>query len=123
MISEQFFFLFFGLSRPSMAKNDVRMKFFFFFFSFKKFFFECSSSIWAEMMLDRIFFFLFFDLSWPSSTRNDARMKFFYFFLFYFIFFISMFSTCFMLYSICLCAPCHVCVPSPRLCLSCHVPL
>ena len=33
----------------------------------------------------------------------------------------SMFSTCFMLSSMCLCAPCHVCVPRPRLCLSCHV--
>ena len=33
----------------------------------------------------------------------------------------SMFSTWFILSSICLCAPCHVCVPRPRLCLSCHV--
>ena len=33
----------------------------------------------------------------------------------------SMFSTCFMLSSMCLCAPCHVCVLRPRLCLSCHV--
>ena len=33
----------------------------------------------------------------------------------------SMFSTYFMIYSICLCAPCHVYVPRPRLCLSCHV--
>ena len=33
----------------------------------------------------------------------------------------SMFSTCFMLSSMCFCAPCHVCVPRPRLCLSCHV--
>ena len=33
----------------------------------------------------------------------------------------SMFSTCFVLSSMCLCAPCHVCVPRPRLCLSCHV--
>ena len=33
----------------------------------------------------------------------------------------SMFSTCFMPSSMCLCAPCHVCVPRPRLCLSCHV--
>ena len=29
--------------------------------------------------------------------------------------------TCFILSSMCLCAPCHVCVPRPRLCLSCHV--
>ena len=28
---------------------------------------------------------------------------------------------CFMLYSMCLCAPCHVCVPRTRLCLSCYV--
>ena len=34
---------------------------------------------------------------------------------------VSMFSTCFMLSSMCLCAPCRVCVPRPRLCLSCHV--
>ena len=33
----------------------------------------------------------------------------------------SMFSTCFLLYSMCLCTPCHVCMPRPRLCLSCHV--
>ena len=33
----------------------------------------------------------------------------------------SMFSTCFMLSSMCLCAPCHVFVPRSRLCLSCHV--
>ena len=33
----------------------------------------------------------------------------------------SMFSTCFIPSSMCLCAPCHVCVPRPRLCLSCHV--
>ena len=33
----------------------------------------------------------------------------------------STFFTCFMLSSMCLCALCHVCVPSPRLCLSCHV--
>ena len=33
----------------------------------------------------------------------------------------SMLSTCFMLFSMCLCALCHVCVPRPRLCLSCHV--
>ena len=33
----------------------------------------------------------------------------------------SMFSTCFMLYFMCLCTPCHVCVPRPRLYLSCHV--
>ena len=32
-----------------------------------------------------------------------------------------MFSTCFMLSSMCLCTPCHVFVPRPRLCLSCHV--
>ena len=30
-------------------------------------------------------------------------------------------STCFMPYSMCLCAPYHVCVLRPRLCLSCHV--
>ena len=30
-------------------------------------------------------------------------------------------SACFMPSSMCLCAPCHVCVPRPRLCLSCHV--
>ena len=30
-------------------------------------------------------------------------------------------STCFMSSSVCLCAPCHVCVPIPRLCLSCNV--
>ena len=34
---------------------------------------------------------------------------------------VSMFSTCFMLSSMCLCAPCRVYVPRPRLCLSCHV--
>ena len=28
---------------------------------------------------------------------------------------------CFMLSSMCLCAPCHIYVPKPRLCLSCHV--
>ena len=33
----------------------------------------------------------------------------------------SMFSTCFILSSMCLCAPCHICVLRPRLCLSCHV--
>ena len=33
----------------------------------------------------------------------------------------SMFFTCFMLSFMSLCAPCHVCVPRPRLCLSCHV--
>ena len=33
------------------------------------------------------------------------------------------FSTCFMLSSMCLCTPCHVCVPTPKLCLSCHVRL
>ena len=33
----------------------------------------------------------------------------------------SMFSTCFMLSSMCLCAACHACVPRARLCLSCHV--
>ena len=33
----------------------------------------------------------------------------------------SMSSTCFMLSSMCLCTPCHVCVPRPRPCLSCHV--
>ena len=33
----------------------------------------------------------------------------------------SMFFMCFTLSSMCLCAPCHVCVPRPRLCLSCHV--
>ena len=27
----------------------------------------------------------------------------------------SMFSTCFILFSTCLCTPCHVCVPRPRL--------
>ena len=32
----------------------------------------------------------------------------------------SMFSTGFILSSMCLCAPCNVCVPRPRLCLSCH---
>jgi len=32
-----------------------------------------------------------------------------------------MFFTCLALSSMCLCAPCHVCVPRPRLCLSCHV--
>ena len=32
-----------------------------------------------------------------------------------------MFSTCFILSSMCLCTLCHVCVPRPRLCLSCHV--
>ena len=30
-------------------------------------------------------------------------------------------SGCFMLSSMCLCAPCHICVLRPRLCLSCHV--
>ena len=30
-------------------------------------------------------------------------------------------STCFILSSMCLCAPCHVCVPRPQPCLSCHV--
>ena len=30
-------------------------------------------------------------------------------------------SACFMQSSVCLCAPCHVCVLRPRLCLSCHV--
>ena len=30
-------------------------------------------------------------------------------------------TTCFMPSSMCLCAPCHVCVLRPRLCLSCHV--
>ena len=30
-------------------------------------------------------------------------------------------SACFMPSSMCLCVPCHVCVPRPRLCLSCHV--
>ena len=30
-------------------------------------------------------------------------------------------SACFMLSSMCLCAPCHVCMLRPRLCLSCHV--
>ena len=33
----------------------------------------------------------------------------------------SMLSTCFMLFSMCLCALCHVRVPRPSLCLSCHV--
>ena len=33
----------------------------------------------------------------------------------------SMFFTCFILSFMCLCALCHVCVPRPRLCLSCHV--
>ena len=33
----------------------------------------------------------------------------------------SMVSTCFMPSSTCLCAPFHVCMPRPRLCLSCHV--
>ena len=33
----------------------------------------------------------------------------------------SMFSTCFMSSFMCLCAPCHVCVPRPRLCLSGNV--
>ena len=33
----------------------------------------------------------------------------------------SMFSTCFMPSSICLCASCLVYVPRPRPCLSCHV--
>ena len=33
----------------------------------------------------------------------------------------SMLSTCFMLFSMCLCALCHVHEPRPRLCLSCHV--
>ena len=33
----------------------------------------------------------------------------------------SMFSTCFMPSSMCLCTPCHVYVLRPRLCLSCHV--
>ena len=32
----------------------------------------------------------------------------------------STFSTCFFLYSMCLCAPCHVQKPRP-ICLSCHV--
>ena len=35
----------------------------------------------------------------------------------------SMFTTCFMPSSMCLCAPYHVCVPRPRLFLSCDVPL
>ena len=35
----------------------------------------------------------------------------------------STFSTCFFLYSMCLCTPCHVCMPRPRICLSCHVVL
>ena len=30
-------------------------------------------------------------------------------------------SICFMPPSVCLCAPCHVCMLRPRLCLSCHV--
>ena len=34
---------------------------------------------------------------------------------------LDLFSICFMPSSMCLCAPCHVCVPRPRLCLSCHV--
>ena len=33
----------------------------------------------------------------------------------------SMLSTCFMLFFMCLCTLCHVCVPRPRLCLSCHI--
>ena len=33
----------------------------------------------------------------------------------------SMLSTCFTLFSMCLCVPCHVSVPRPRPCLSCHV--
>ena len=33
----------------------------------------------------------------------------------------SMSFTCFMLSSMYLCTPCHVCVPRPRPCLSCHV--
>ena len=33
----------------------------------------------------------------------------------------SMFSTRFIPSSMCLCAPCHVCVPRSKLCLSCHV--
>ena len=33
----------------------------------------------------------------------------------------SMFLICFILSSMCLCTPCHVCVLRPRLCLTCHV--
>jgi len=33
----------------------------------------------------------------------------------------SIFFTCFILSSMCLCAPCHVCMPRPRLYFSCHV--
>ena len=34
---------------------------------------------------------------------------------------LDLFSTCFMLFSMCLCALCHVRMLRPRLCLSCHV--
>ena len=33
----------------------------------------------------------------------------------------SMFFTCFILSPMCSCIPCHVCVPRPGICLSCHV--
>ena len=34
---------------------------------------------------------------------------------------LDLWFACFIPSSMCLCAPCHVCVPRPRLCFSCHV--
>ena len=79
----KFFFFFFGLSHPVLAKNNAGEMYFNFFNFFRNF----LARVKFERNLRINFFFLFFILSHPVLAKNKAGKRYFNFLNFFTIFF------------------------------------
>ena len=80
----KFFFLFFGLSIPVLAKNNAGKRFFSFLTFFFLFFleFSCTDRIGTEFG-SNFYFFHIFGLSHPILAKNNAGKGFFNFLNFF----------------------------------------
>ena len=76
-MERKFFFLFHGLSNPSLARN--KLLWCFFKKKFLNFFGNCLVRVGNERNSKWNFFFLFLSLAQPDLARNNARMMFFNF--------------------------------------------
>ena len=86
-IRDYFFFLFFGLSHPVLARNNAGIRFFNFFFSFLKLFSEFSSRGRVCTEFGTKIFFVVLTLSHPVLAKNNAGKTFLNFLNFFAFFF------------------------------------
>ena len=85
----KFFFLFFGLSHPVLAKNNAGKSFFNFLIFFSIFFGILLSGSSVNGIRDNEFFFLFLGLYHPVLAKNNAGKRFLNFLIFFLLFFLE----------------------------------